>query len=452
MTLNVDHLSLATDNPRHEEVDSEAEAIAKLCRTENIAEIARDIARNGLDPSARLIVYPAEEGIGPNQIDANTTFIVAEGNRRLCALKLLHDPNLAPAQVRPAIERSSNQWTTPVDEVDVVVILDEDRRHHWLNRIHNGAQGGVGRKQWSSEQKTRFSGTKRNIIAQVLLDFAEENGMISSSDRKGSFSHMARLIGNVLMSDTLGLDSSNGPEDLLRNRPYEVFELALKRVLREAIDKRLGSQASKQAIDTLAREIQMEPGFTNERIQLEPLPKPADPASTSSVGVGAGGGAGAGEGSSGDKDPESPDHKARKQKRPEYIRPEAAIENGLEEVGFEKLRSLYASICLVNAKDHTPLIAVGVWSFMESLTAAIGRKEATAFNDYLNTSKLESLGVGRGRELKACTAAINQISNWGNLTKHHKMSAQFDYAQLINDMCVLTDVIVACIGEIKKHG
>jgi len=446
MTVNVDKLFLATDNPRHEEVDSEMEAIAKLSKTENVAEIARDISRHGLDPSARLIVYPVEEDLKVNQIGKKTTFVVADGNRRLCALKLLHDPDKAPAHVRAAIERSSSQWMDPIEEVDVVVILDEERRRHWLNRIHNGTQGGAGRKQWSSEQKTRFSGTKRNIIAQILLDFAQASGLISEGDRKGSFSHMARLVGNVLVSDTLGLDTSNGPEELQRNRPYSVFELVLKNVIKEAIDKRLGSQASKLSIDSFAHEIQIQPGFTNERIAPEPLPDQGDTVDSPSPGKGGEGGSGT---KGGKDDEEENKRKAKKAKRPEYILSEAVIEDGLEELGFEKLRSLYASICLVNAREHTPLVAVGVWSFMESLTAAMGRNENVPFPNYLVPSKLQSLGLGKGKELKAPGAALSQISTYGNLTKHHKISGQFDYGQLINDMKVLTDTIVACIEELK---
>lgn len=448
MTVKVDKLYLATNNPRHDEVDSEGEAIAKLCKTEDIAEIARDIARYGMDPSARLIVYPVQEGLGADAIDDQTTFFTAEGNRRLCALKLLHDPDNAPAHIRAAIERASNQWISQIDDVDVVVILDEDRRRHWLNRIHNGAQGGVGRKQWSTEQKTRFNGTKRNVVAQSLLDFAETQGLISAADRSGSFSHMARLTGNVLMADTLGLDASNGPDDLLRNRPFEVFELALKAVLCEAIEKKLGSQATKAAIDSLAREIQMQPGFTNTRIPPEPLSRQDAASAGPSGGLGGGGTGNPGGGT----DPDQPEHKPKKPKRATNIRGEAAIESGLNEIGFAKLSSLYASICLISAKDHTPLVAVGVWSFLESLTAAMGRKEGTAFSDYLNNSKLESLGVGKGKALKAPTTALSQIANQGNLTKHHKISAQFDYSQLINDMGVLTDVIVACIEDIKTNG
>lgn len=57
MTVRVERLFLATDNPRHEEVDDEKEAIELICRTETVAELARDVAINGICPSERLMVY-----------------------------------------------------------------------------------------------------------------------------------------------------------------------------------------------------------------------------------------------------------------------------------------------------------------------------------------------------------------------------------------------------------
>lgn len=199
-TIGLNQLILATDNPRHEEVDDEASAIAQLCSTENIEQLARDIAEYGINPAERLIVFPLDD----DDIEDDTTFIVAEGNRRICALKLLSDPDLAPADIRKKVESYSQQWT-PISELDVVVITDESRRRHWLMRIHDGAQGGRGRVPWKSEQKTRFTGGGRNAVAQSLLDYAESQGMLKSEERPGRISHMTRLVGNPLVRDVLGL-------------------------------------------------------------------------------------------------------------------------------------------------------------------------------------------------------------------------------------------------------
>ena len=104
-TVKVDRLFLATDNPRHDEVDDEGEAIGLLCRSENIEELARDIVKYGSNPAERLIVFPVDPAVDVAQLSDKTTFIVAEGNRRVCALKLLHDPDLAPPRVRDTFRK-----------------------------------------------------------------------------------------------------------------------------------------------------------------------------------------------------------------------------------------------------------------------------------------------------------------------------------------------------------
>lgn len=85
-TVPLQRLFLATDNPRHEEVEDEAAAIARLCRSENIDQLAVDISSNGINPAERFIVYPLDDEAEPGP---TSNFIVAEGNRRACALKLL---------------------------------------------------------------------------------------------------------------------------------------------------------------------------------------------------------------------------------------------------------------------------------------------------------------------------------------------------------------------------
>lgn len=444
MTVGIGKLFLATDNPRHEEVDDETGAIERLCAREDIDALARDISRHGVNPAERLIVFPVEPGLAAADINNKTTFIVAEGNRRVCAVKLLHDPDKAPAKIRGTIEKSSDRWT-PVDELDAVVILDEERRRHWLRRIHDGVQGGVGRKPWSSEQKTRFSGTRRNLVAQALLDYGAKNGLIQEADRKGSFSHMARLVGNVLVADTLGLDLSNGPEDILRNRPKGEFDIILGEVLKEAVKKKLGSQAKKGKIDGFAHDLQSLAGVTSERITPEPLEDlnggESGGGSAGTAGSGGAGGAGGAGGSTGHPTPP---------KKPVAVRQEKEIYEALQEIDSEKLQSLYYSICFVSAKLHAPLVAVGVWSFFESLCASIGKTENTPFKDFLSRGKMSSMGIGKGKELNAPAEALGQIAAYGNLTKHHKVAAHFDYMQIINNMKVLTPVILACIEEIKS--
>ena len=57
--------------------------------------------------------------------EQNGTFITAEGNRRVCALKLLRDPDLAPADKRKSFENAAEGWT-PIRQISAVVFDDRD--------------------------------------------------------------------------------------------------------------------------------------------------------------------------------------------------------------------------------------------------------------------------------------------------------------------------------------
>lgn len=444
-TALVDRLFLWTENPRHDEVDDEKEAIDRLCKTEDIEEIARDIVRHGPSPAERLIVYPSDENVGLADIDKNTAFIVAEGNRRVCALKLLRDPDLAPAKIRDAIIKLADGWE-PEAEMDVVIILDAERRRHWIKRIHDGVQGGKGRKPWTAEQKTRFSGTRRNIIAQQLFDYAAGLGLLKPEDRKGSFSHMARLVGNVLVAEALGLDLAQGVDELQRNRPKEEFDVIVSAVVKEAVEKSLGSQASKLKIDGFARRLSNLEGVTQVRVDSEPVvaevppPRSGEATGASTQPEKA---AGAGDAKKSDSPRPKPPTGSR------YITNEPEIADGLKLLDSHKLESLYYSICSLNAEHHTPLIAIGVWSFFECITASMGRSDKNAFKDYLSRGKLSQLGLPVGQQLNAPLEALAHVSAYGNVTKHHSVAANFDYRQIINDMKTLKPVILACLGEVK---
>ncbi|MFT3972175.1 MAG: hypothetical protein QM699_01555 [Amaricoccus sp.] len=439
-TVRLDQLFLAMNNPRHEEVDGEPEAIDRLCRTEDIDALARDIARNGTNPAERLILYPVDEA-GP--INDKTAYYVAEGNRRVCAMKLLKDPDLAPAKIRNSIKASAALWTAPA-EIDAVVISDPDRVRHWLLRIHDGAQGGRGRKPWTSEQKTRFTGSGRHALAQAVLDYAVVGGMISNEDRPGRLSHLARLLSNALVKDALGVDVSRGADDPMRNRPKEEFETVLKEVLKEAGAKNLGSQVRKEKIDHFARTtLQQLPGVSSARVEPEPLIEMVT--EVPSDGSGAEPGAPA-------VQPSKPPAKPVKPKSAANIASDDEILASLDTLGSYKLKSLYYSICMINAEHHTPLIAVGVWTFIECLGASMGKTETTAFKDYFGKSKLAAMGLGSGKELNATTQALSKVADYGNITKHHKSAAHVDTRQLINDMETLTPLMRAALKSMIQNG
>src|SRR4029079_1880107 len=91
-TFPLGRIFLNLETPRHEPVTTEAGAIERLCAKEDVPALARDIVLHGTNPL---------ELIGLIQVDArkteesNPSYFAVEGNRRVCALKLLNDPELA---------------------------------------------------------------------------------------------------------------------------------------------------------------------------------------------------------------------------------------------------------------------------------------------------------------------------------------------------------------------
>lgn len=195
----VDRIFLDHENPRHEPYETQAEVIAYLCKDEYVLKLAKDIAQHGLNPLELLAIIP---------IKGKDTFMSAEGNRRMCALKLLNDPDLAPPNQRKKFKKLAKIWV-PIAEVPTVEFKDRSEINLWLDRIHNGPAGGIGRKSWTSDQKSRHSGDRKNKLALALLDYAEAKGIISSVDRKGKLTTVQRFLSNVVLRNTLGIDQSN---------------------------------------------------------------------------------------------------------------------------------------------------------------------------------------------------------------------------------------------------
>lgn len=423
-TVPVGRIFLALENPRHEIYQTEAQAIEYLCDKENVAALARDIAKNGLNPLERFALIPAKAKGKTASI--TPAYTAAEGNRRLCAIKLLIDPDLAPARLRKSFEKLAEEWT-PIKSVAAAVFPDAESVRLWLYRVHNGAQNGVGRRDWNADQKQRFSGGTKNKAALALLDYAEKEGFITAADRKGKLTTAQRFLGNEIFRETLGLDATN-PEEALRTRPKSEFDIVADRFVKDLIaGKHVHSRMNKQEIIDYARPLNSVAGVTGLRIEPEALASPA----TTAV---------------------KPIRKT-KQKQPErakHITHEQEIETALQAFGNEKLRSLYYSMCNVELEHHTPLVAIGTWSFFETLTALAGRGETVAMDAWLSKRKLAEYGIiGNGGE--ALRGAMGRIRQGGNTTKHDKIAAIFNGDQLNNDVAALKDVILKAIAEAAKN-
>ncbi|HEY8906625.1 MAG TPA: hypothetical protein VIM63_11370 [Rhodoferax sp.] len=89
--IKVGRIYLDPENPRHDPIGDQSEIIAHLPAHEDVRAIARSIARLGSTSPIELLALVEHP-------TARRAYLTAEGNRRICALKLLADPDKAPTE------------------------------------------------------------------------------------------------------------------------------------------------------------------------------------------------------------------------------------------------------------------------------------------------------------------------------------------------------------------
>ncbi len=166
LPIEIERIFLYEENPRHEPLGKEDDVIEYLCKDEQVFNLARSISEAGTNP---LVLMGVVQLGGSGRAATKKTYQVWEGNRRLCALKLLNDPDRAPPHLRKDFARlAANSAYVPFGKIPCVVFDDHDDLRFWMGVIHDGAQAGVGLLSWDSEQKARHFGSNRNKVALAV--------------------------------------------------------------------------------------------------------------------------------------------------------------------------------------------------------------------------------------------------------------------------------------------
>ena len=412
--VDADRVFLDLENPRHEPFEDQDAVIQYLCREERVLPLAKDIVEHGLNPIELFAVIP----------DGHDAYFAAEGNRRLCALKLLNDPDLAPPDLRNDFERAAQAWA-PIAQLTVIEFANRGEVRLWLDRTHAGFADGRGRRQWNAEQKARNSGYSKNHLAQVILDAGQEHDFITVGERKGRLSTVQRYLSNPVMRNVLGLDASD-LANLKTDLATEDFDSVFRRFMGDVAGKKITTRDNSEEITAYANALRNLSGLTGERVEKRPIALPPEPARKTDS-----------------------SSRPNRPKKPTKLALSEELLGALQDIPSYKLEKLYYSLCTLRIADHTPLLSVGVWCFLETLTAVAGRQARTDFQAFLNPTKLEKLGVGDARSTKAMREAVKRVSEFGNSTKHHKTSAAFNGEQLANDMETMGPMLVAVARAAK---
>lgn len=232
LDLRIKDIYLDNDNPRYEHIDSEPEIIKHMLLEEKVRELAKSIVDMGsTNPIDLMAVVPHPK--------IKNAYVVAEGNRRLTALKLLDDPELAPTDKEKKYFRDLIDGSEVViSSIRAVVFPDRDSVLPWMYIKHLGAQDGAGTKNWDAAAKIRadrHSGSSDSSGNQslLLIEYAQENGLVDTS-KKIPITTIKRFVSNPIFRDTIGLVDN---KSLTIQVPKEQFDRVVSKFLGDSLDK-----------------------------------------------------------------------------------------------------------------------------------------------------------------------------------------------------------------------
>lgn len=200
----VSGLLLDERNPRFEDpVNGQDEAVTALLldAPQKLVNLAQDIAnQDSLNPTELTVVVEEDDDL-----------IVIEGNRRLAALKLLRNPDLAaPAGQGLGIDlvkkfKTLHKVGVGPDTIDVYQADSRETARHWLELRHTGENDGVGVLGWESWQTNNYRRRRGSQADRATLfceaveaDFSKDASLLAdvSTVRRDRLTTLGRLVGD----------------------------------------------------------------------------------------------------------------------------------------------------------------------------------------------------------------------------------------------------------------
>jgi hypothetical protein len=279
----VDNLKLWSDNPRLDPSsklvkvrDFVEELISDSTDEQNFLSLLKSIATRGFMAFEPIVIWKNED----------EHFMVAEGNRRVMALKLLRDPNKAPMSIRKVVVNYSRMIDRDdIEKIKVCLAPSyEDSRWYILQRHSPMATEQV---RWQRLQQQRFiinvydstgqkidetidiTGFKRSAIIEALRyvkirDIAtrpEVTAYLTFSEKEQVYSHkismsvLERWFGNSVVRKAWHIEFNENGATINADEAsfYAAYAQFLKLMFSK--DNELGFKVDTRKIDTHFKEI-----------------------------------------------------------------------------------------------------------------------------------------------------------------------------------------------------
>ncbi len=281
---SVDQLRLWNENPRlnpeetHLTLADYAEDFTRdKADREDFFELVNSITTDGFVPYDPIIVWKNED---------NQKHYVAEGNRRLVALKLLRMPHKAPKSIRSFIRKASNKINiTSIEKVPVNVAPTFEDAEWYINQRNSSSSlqrrwTRVQQQRWITSLFEKYNGDIEKLLSVTKLTKSELEGFIrilkikdfvknekvkdlltneeyeAANSYKFPITILERFFNFSDVKEKWGLEYEGVDVNILSNKDsfYNAFAALIKRIVNEDEDK-INTRLTKDNLDELLKSL-----------------------------------------------------------------------------------------------------------------------------------------------------------------------------------------------------
>ena len=201
---SIDNIRLWNENPRlnpDEKHITLADFVEDITDDDNdrrnFLDLVKSIAINGFIPAEPIVVW---------KDPYNNKFYVAEGNRRILALKLLREPARAPKKLRAAIRNFAKKWQC-IDKIYINIAPTLDDAEWYINQRNSTA---TLQRRWSRLQQQRW-------VENLYLKYGEDYDLLMKKTNM-TMSEIETFIRNIKL---IGLVKEPEVKSMLTSEEYK---------------------------------------------------------------------------------------------------------------------------------------------------------------------------------------------------------------------------------------
>lgn len=221
MLVEIENILLDNQNPRLKTIhEQEIECLKEILKKseEKLLNLIIDIAEKGLNPF---------ENIGVLKV--KNKFLVLEGNRRICALKILNNNDLVK-NLNPKFYKKISNLKTNINKIEVVVFDNREKANEWIQLLHTGENSGKGRVSWNAQNKRLFNSRNLKPLTEsqkFLNSFYKktklsENVLNKLGDMK--VTNLERTLSDKNVKEVLGINKDETGKYNFENIDIEVAD------------------------------------------------------------------------------------------------------------------------------------------------------------------------------------------------------------------------------------